>query len=731
MNEELIIANKSDITNIADAVREQTGEEDLMSIGEIPAKIKSLSNSGPQIQADLNQNDETAVDYVKNRTHWIEDDGETYHPLDEKFIPDTIATKDYVEEFYKKLSSDRALRFYCIEDVTVVLNGVSTTYPANSNVEVKFLETDTFEIIPTSDNSILALNGFPGTLGTYYSWLEGVKQFSNILFDMNAEDMYSKWSQGNQGAYQVQFAQYANCIFWSDNPYISEVARRTNYTLYYTSQLPLCYSTIPDNTFKAFYLAFGANSDPNWGNQAYRDSFAKATWATQVFSYYGARTIGIFGHDDPDFNIILPKDCRGLMCEATAIENAGTFDALNVTNFGAKSGSWRDAFRMCYSLRNLYIKNLKVNLNVSWSPLNYDSIYFIISSAANTNAITISVSPYTYHLLSQADFDLAASKNITIELLTTNYAEDRRLSSITINGDGTKVLSNDGTYKTLPTKTSQLENNSGFVSSDEALLKTEQTLTDEELTQVRTNLKFIGKSLGGETITLDDTDYTASNTAEIFGDYDTNIAIGDWSIAEGSNTVAKGRASHAEGAFSQALQDGTHVEGYQTKATGYWSHAEGEMTIVSSYASHAEGSYTTMPDGTTRYSTAAGYASHTEGGGCHTNGVASHAEGIGTTANGRCAHTEGTYTIASGKAQHVEGLANIEDTEDKYIHIAGNGVDPSNRSNAYTLDWDGNGWFAGSVEATAIILRSSTEGSAKTFKITVDDSGTLSVTENV
>ena len=435
MNEQLIIANKSDITNIADAVREQTGEEDLMSIGEIPIKIKSLSNNGPQIQADLNQNDETAVDYVKNRTHWIEDDGETYHALDEKFIPDTIATKDYVEEFYKKLSSDRALRFYCIEDVTVVLNGVSTTYPANSNVEVKFLETDTFEIIPTSDNSILALNGFPGALGTYYSWLEGVKQFSNILFDMNNVDFYSKWSQGNQGSYQVQYAQYLNCIFWSDNPYISDVAKRTNYTLYYTSQLPLCYSNIPDNTFKAFYLAFNVTSDPNWGNKAYRDSFAKATWATQVFSYYGARTIGIFGHDDPDFNIILPKDCRGLMCEATAIENAGTFDALNVTNFGAKSGSWRDAFRMCYSLRNLYIKNLKVNLNVSWSPLNYDSIYFIISEAANTNQITISVSPYTYHLLSQADFDLAASKNITIELLTTNYTEDRRLSAITIDGD--------------------------------------------------------------------------------------------------------------------------------------------------------------------------------------------------------------------------------------------------------------------------------------------------------
>lgn len=343
---------------------------------------------------------------------------------------DGYATEEYVENLYKKLNSNTVLGFYCIEDVTIVINGISKTYPANSNVEVTFIEDDVFEIIPTSDNSILSLTAFPSALGTYYPWLEGVKQFSNILFDMNAEDMYSKWSQGNQGMYQVQFAQYSNCIFWSDNPYISEVTRRTNYTLYYTSQLPLCYSTIPDNTFKAFFLTFGVNSDPNWGNKTYRDSFAKATWATQAFSYYGARTIGVFGHDSSDFNIVLPKDCRGLMCESTAIENAGTFDAINVTNFGAKSGSWRDAFRLCSSLRNLYIKNLKVNLNVSWSPINYDSIKFIISEATNTNAITISVSPYTYYLLSQADFELAASKNITIELLTINYVEDRRLSSI-------------------------------------------------------------------------------------------------------------------------------------------------------------------------------------------------------------------------------------------------------------------------------------------------------------
>ena len=346
-----------------------------------------------------------------------------------------FTTEEEVEALYKQLNSNTVLGFYCIEDVTVVVNGISTVYSANSNVEIKLLEGDVFEIIPTSDNSILTLTAFPGTLGTFYPWLEGVKQFSNILFDMNDVEMYSKWSQGNQGSYQVQYAQYTNCIFWSDNAYISDVSKRTNYTLYYTSQLPLCYSTIPENTFKSFYLAFNINSDPNWGNQVYRDSFAAATWATQAFSYYGARTIGIFGHDSPGFNITLPKDCRGLMFESTAIENAGTFDAINTTNFGAGNGSWREAFGYCSSLRNLYIKNLKVNLNISWSPINYESIYFIISNAANTSKITITVSPYTYNLLRDSDFELATEKNITITLSTANYVEDKRLAAINDKAD--------------------------------------------------------------------------------------------------------------------------------------------------------------------------------------------------------------------------------------------------------------------------------------------------------
>jgi hypothetical protein len=117
-------------------------------------------------------------------------------------------------------------------------------------------------------------------------------------------------------------------------------------------------------------------------------------------------------------------------------------------------------------------------LNVSWSPLDYESISYIISAAANTNKITIYVSPYTYNLLGPSDFELAASKNITIALITTNYVEDRRLRAITTKGDGSTVLSNDGTYKTLPTKTSQLENDSNFLTEHQSL---ENYVTKEEM----------------------------------------------------------------------------------------------------------------------------------------------------------------------------------------------------------------------------------------------------------
>lgn len=154
-----------------------------------------------------------------------------------------------------------------------------------------------------------------------------------------------------------------------------------------------------------------------------------------------------------------------------------------------------------------------------------------------------------------------------------------------------------------------------------------------------------------------------------------------------------------------ASGEASHAEGMATKASGKYSHAEGKQTNAEGDQSHAEGLKTTA------------------------KGDQSHAEGSATSATRPAAHAEGWQTIAPSSYQHVQGKYNIEDAAEKYAHIVGNGSRDTNRSNAHTLDWSGNAWYAGTVEGTAMIVKSSTEGSSKRFKITVDDSGVITATE--
>lgn len=62
----------------------------------------------------------------------------------------------------------------------------------------------------------------------------------------------------------------------------------------------------------------------------------------------------------------------------------------------------------------------------------------------------------------------------------------------------------------------------------------------------------------------------------------------------------------------------------------------------------------------------------------------------------------GTGVQVFGKSSMVQGKYNILDRKqpNTYAHIVGNGTDGDNRSNAYTLDWQGNGTFAGTVSSS-------------------------------
>lgn len=93
---------------------------------------------------------------------------------------------------------------------------------------------------------------------------------------------------------------------------------------------------------------------------------------------------------------------------------------------------------------------------------------------------------------------------------------------------------------------------------------------------------------------------------------------------------------------------------------------------------------------------ASGESSHAEGDSTTASAYCSHAEGNCTTASGENSHAEGASTIASSQNQHVQGKYNIEDLNGTYAHIVGNGEDGKN-SNAHTLDWQGNAWYAGKL----------------------------------
>ena len=185
-------------------------------------------------------------------------------------------------------------------------------------------------------------------------------------------------------------------------------------------------------------------------------------------------------------------------------------------------------------------------------------------------------------------------------------------------------------------------------------------------------------------------------------------ATGSVSHAEGNNTTASGEFAHSEGNNTTAEGYAAHAEGNSTKATGKHSHAEGQNTQATAQSSHAEGENTqaTAPYAHAEGNTtkAMGNQSHAEGFNTQAIGLSAHAEGGSTIASGNRAHAEGESTIASGAYQHVGGKFNIADTNNKYAHIVGNGTSNDKRSNAYTLDWDGNAKYAGSVTAGREII---------------------------
>lgn len=156
----------------------------------------------------------------------------------------------------------------------------------------------------------------------------------------------------------------------------------------------------------------------------------------------------------------------------------------------------------------------------------------------------------------------------------------------------------------------------------------------------------------------------------------------------GENSTSLGYGNLASGACSVA-------EGNNCGATANLAHAEGSGTLASGIASHAEGGYTQATES---------YA-HAEGNATRATGALSHAQGSNTLASGTASSASGTQTVAGYENQTVVGVAN--DNQANTLFEVGNGAYNSSteeydRSNAFTVDSDGNIEFPGEITAAAI-----------------------------
>ena len=287
------------------------------------------------------------------------------------------------------------------------------------------------------------------------------------------------------------------------------------------------------------------------------------------------------------------------------------------------------------------------------------------------------------------------------------------------NYDGLPTIMNDAFMFAIQSGRAMAYAANGSVSHTIKVMGSISTVVPLERKYIAEHIDSLaGEKVVGKTYTIDGEEVIAGKGAEVFNDYSTNIASGQYAHAEGVNNIADGSASHAEGYGVKATGSYSHAEGYETTASESRSHAEGWSTEATAQAAHAEGFATH----------ATGQFSHAEGDNSTASGRASHAEGYGTDAVADYSHAEGMNTNASSKYQHVQGKYNVIDENDKYVHIVGNGTGNSARSNAHTLDWSGNAWFKGAVyvggigqdDASASKLLSESD-----VLITVDDIDTI------
>lgn len=158
----------------------------------------------------------------------------------------------------------------------------------------------------------------------------------------------------------------------------------------------------------------------------------------------------------------------------------------------------------------------------------------------------------------------------------------------TSTGEGGEILSVDWTdvlnkpdWVDSSTKPSYTASEVGALPSDTVF----KTINGESILGVG-DIQIQGGSSSGNGV---GSTYPGYKNAEIFNDYNNNIAAGAHAHAEGRETNATGPRAHAEGYLTKVFAADAHAEGRETWCLGSQGHVEGMYGIVFGALSHVEG----------------------------------------------------------------------------------------------------------------------------------------------
>ena len=715
--------------------------------------------------SDWNQNDNTKPDYVKNRPFYTGD------PVEIVMLPETTIT---IAEGENLVSSSFTYSFEVGQTYVITFDGVDTEYTAYTfNDSPVLIGYDYSSVVGGSGYAVAVFDG-PLVLMTMDESLLGshtiaIKEYAQEIVKIDEKYLpYDIAKQSDLATIESNLNTNINDLNASISNLNTLVGSSSVSTQINTAALDNQSDWSVNNTGSAAYIknrTHYATLTTFINNKTY--NFTKDTY-TNIYYYKFDTDTEPF---KPTEGVTYIVTWDGTTYECDANSNNGIGDKYQYG--GASSATTGEPFYITY---NDYQKKLIINTR------NTASSHTITISSENVTQLDEKFIPNTIARIE----DLPASASDIDAVPTSRTVNGKALSAnITLSASDVSALPSSTTY------VSTVDGSSGAVTTN-AVKYTAQTLTDAQKTQARTNIdaqqklynlvledpivsniyinenesytfptaitlsasyseryylkidiynfgkyhiyEFVGIPVGDGSgsyyILFDGGNILVTSTEIKNTRYDHVRVITLCKVSEFSNQTDYGIASTNSSSFAQGVY--SYAEGYENVVIGNYSHAEGYNNVVIGNSSHAEG-YRVVTSGNSSH--AEGYGtkvsgdySHAEGCSTTASGDYSHAEGYKTTASGNYSHTEGNYTNASSENQHVQGKYNVEDSSGTYAHIVGNGTDDTARSNAHTLDWSGNAWYAGTVEGKALILPSSTENSTKKFKITVNDDYNVSAT---